>query len=176
MFLETASLGTGEFGKVVAVKSLLDGAEFAVKMTAEGRQLDDAQVKRLLLEAQVMRLIASECPSALHYHGSWVESMTYRNETIYRLYMQMELCGASLADVQRQGRCLSELDLLTILKQVRAAFTHVLCTPGAKCRGRRAITRVARRYASGAPLRGWRAGTRLAVCTSGSVHIWSDCC
>jgi serine/threonine protein kinase len=120
-YREVAMLGKGEFGQVAAAVHLLDGSESAVKMTAAGAQLDDAQAKRALLEAQVSRLVATECPAALHWHGSWVESMAYKNETTYRFFLRMELCGDSLAMMKKRRHSFSEEELTCILRQVRAS-------------------------------------------------------
>lgn len=102
--------------------SLLDGGAAAVKMTSEGAQLDDAQCKRLLLEAHVARLVAAECPTALRFHGSWIESMEFRNETFYRFFMRLELCGSSLAALKQGGHAFTEGELVAILRQVRCAY------------------------------------------------------
>ena len=112
-------LGHGEFGQVVAAVHLLDGSESAVKMTAEGRQLDPPLCKRVLLEAQIMRLVAAECPHALQFCGSWIESMAFRNETFHRLFLRMELCGSSLYTLKRQRHAFSEVELTCILQQAR---------------------------------------------------------
>lgn len=104
---------------MVAAVHLLDGSESAIKMTAEGRQLDPPLCKRVLLEAQIMRLVAAECPHALGFHGSWIESMTFKNETFYRFFLRMELCGSSLHTLLRQRHSFTEQELTCILQQVR---------------------------------------------------------
>ena len=103
----------------MTVTHLLDGSQSAVKMTAEGRQLDDAAWKRLLLEAQIARKVAAQTAAALHFHGSWIESMTFKNEKYHRFYVRTELCAASLAALKQQGHSFNETALSSILTQVR---------------------------------------------------------
>lgn len=113
-----ASLGHGEFGSVVHVRHLLDRGESAIKMTAEGKQLSDADAKRCLFEAQVMQLVCNACPSALQHYDTWIESMAFKNEKFHRIFLRMELCGRNLASLKKHGHHFNEQTLQQILNQV----------------------------------------------------------
>lgn len=117
---EIAVLGQGAFGKVAHVRSLVDGGEYAVKMTTESRELNDAEVKRVLFEGQLMRQLFADksVPGApLEFHGMWIESMQINNQQRFRLYMRMELCKRNLASMLRQHR-FSEQELVDVIKSV----------------------------------------------------------
>jgi hypothetical protein len=97
---------------------LLDLGESAIKMTAEGQHIDDAGWVRILLEGQLLRLVAAECPEALQFYGSWIESMAFKKPTAYRCFLRTELCGSSLAALKRSGHTFTEAMLRCILNQV----------------------------------------------------------
>lgn len=131
-FQEMRLLGQGSFGSVAHVRSLLDGGEYAVKMTAEGRNMLDADVKRVLLEGQLLRHLAADSSgdlkrSAVTFYGMWIESMMFKNQLHYRMYLQMELCTCSLRTMQVDNYKFSEEQLVAILKSV--CSTSAAATP-----------------------------------------------
>ena len=89
-------------------------------MTTDHRELNDAEVKRLFFEAQLMGTLArhkSVTPSVLSWGGMWVESMVLKNQQRYRVYMCMELCQGNLASKLEHHR-FSEQELVDIIKGV----------------------------------------------------------
>jgi serine/threonine protein kinase len=127
LYREVAVLGQGAFGKVTHVRSLLDHAEYAVKMTTDDQELTDADVKRVFLEAQLMRQIYYERSSggvhsaAVEYHGMWIEKMEYKNQQRYRVFLRMELCKRNLASMLEDHR-FSEQELIDIIKSVSVSI------------------------------------------------------
>lgn len=111
------------------MRHLLDRGESAIKMTAEGRQLSDAEAKRVLFEAQVMQLVSSACPAALRHYDTWIESMVFKNEKFHRFFLRMELCGDSLASLKKHGHNFDEQTLQLILNRVRSSemVAHSVC-------------------------------------------------
>ena len=118
IYEELGRLGQGEFGTVVRVRNRVDFSESAVKMTAVGRQLSDAEVKRCLFEAQLMVRVFSTCPAALQMHEIWFETMDFKNKSLVRAYTRMELCGESLGALRGRGFAFDERTLQNILNQV----------------------------------------------------------
>lgn len=113
-------IGSGAFGSVARVQQYVDGVESAVKATEQGKDLSDADVKRALLEGQLLgRLANSDVKSAaLSYHGCWIESMQFKHRTLYRIYTRMELCECSLRKLQVERHTFSEQELVSVINQV----------------------------------------------------------
>jgi hypothetical protein len=148
-FHEMSVLGQGSFGSVAHVRSLLDGGEFAVKSTAEGRALTDSDVKRVLLEGQLLRHLAADggCESTLQFYGMWIESMMFKNQMHYRIYLQMELCSCSLRTMQVNNYRFAEAEIVAVINGVRTrtpcdmrdpSMSHripaILCSDRCVCR------------------------------------------
>jgi hypothetical protein len=100
---------------------MLDGGEYAVKMTPADAPLAYAAVKRALFEGQIMRRVASACPSAVQYYDMWVEKLVYKNQVIHQVFIRMELCGQSLQALFEDGACISEDQVWHMLEQVHAS-------------------------------------------------------
>ncbi|NJR42718.1 MAG: hypothetical protein HC767_08670 [Akkermansiaceae bacterium] len=119
-YQEVAVLGQGDFGKVTHVRSLTDGGEYAVKMTTDSRELHDAELKRVVFEAQLMRQLFHERSvpgAALEYHGMWMESMMFKHQQRFRVFIRMELCKQNLASMLKHHRFL-EQELVDIIRSV----------------------------------------------------------
>lgn len=127
-FHEVGVIGSGAFGSVAHVQNFIDGAEFAVKATQEGRDLEDADVKRALLEGQLLRRLANSDvkSAALGYGECWMESMQYKNKTLHRIYTSMELCQCSLRTLQVDRHNFSEQELISVINQV--SFVRAFAT------------------------------------------------
>eukprot|EP01062_Namystynia_karyoxenos_P019811 TRINITY_DN17479_c0_g1_i1.p1 TRINITY_DN17479_c0_g1~~TRINITY_DN17479_c0_g1_i1.p1 ORF type:complete len:669 (+),score=138.54 TRINITY_DN17479_c0_g1_i1:106-2007(+) len=88
-FLVLGELGKGHFGKVVHVRSRLQGGERAVKIT-ETLITGERDRERRLLEARALGCCSS--PYVVRYYSCWIEEA--------RLYLETEYCpGGALADV-----------------------------------------------------------------------------
>lgn len=121
-FHEVGIIGSGAFGSVAHSLNYVDGSEMAIKATQEGRELADADVKRALLEAQLLRRLANSDAkgNALGYYECWMESMKYKNRLLYRIYTSMELCHCSLRKLQVDRHTFSEQELTSVITQVRS--------------------------------------------------------
>lgn len=119
-FEEVGLLGEGDFGKVLHVRSKTDRQPYAVKMTTDHRELNDAEVKRLFFEGQLMATLArhkSVTPAVLGWGDMWMESMVLKNQQRYRVYMCMELCQGNLASKLGHHK-FSEQELVDIIRAV----------------------------------------------------------
>eukprot|EP00892_Ulva_mutabilis_P010712 jgi/Ulvmu1/8012/UM004_0248.1 len=123
-FHEAGMIGSGAFGSVAHVRSYVDGVESAVKATGQEKDLSDADVKRALLEGQLLgRLANSDAKSAaLAYYGCWIESMQFKHRTLYRIFTQMELCECSLRNLQVERYKFSEAELVAVINQVASVL------------------------------------------------------
>ena len=104
------------------MKSYTGAGNHAMKMTKLGQRLTDHEMKSFMLESQIMRLLneSSNTPAVLRWSDMWVEEMAYLNETLFRLYMQIELCSGSLQSELESKSTFSEQDLVTVINHVRS--------------------------------------------------------
>lgn len=124
---ELGELGQGRYGVVMHVRCKLDRTESAVKTTAEGQRLSDAELRGCLLEAQIMGRVSRACPAALQLHATWVEAMKFKGEVLQRVFMRTELCGESLGAMATRWFAFDERTLQLILTQVRSRLTWACC-------------------------------------------------
>eukprot|EP00873_Tetraselmis_striata_P036344 jgi/Tetstr1/456608/TSEL_043311.t1 len=118
-FKEMGLLGSGSFSKVYRVKHRLDGCEYAVKRTA--KELYTASEKTTAIqEIQALAAVGSH-PNIVRYFGAWMEPSGDGEH----LFIQLEVCGKSLADQLAAGHVFSETHLMDIMKQIAGALRHL---------------------------------------------------
>lgn len=115
------AIGSGSFGTVHKVKSRLDGLLYAVKST-RARSKGKAHRERMLAEVFALATLSAEHSRLDHegarhvvrYYQAWIEDE--------RLYIQTELCDASLEKFLRQCGSLDPNAVFAFLRQLLLAL------------------------------------------------------
>ena len=122
-FQEVRVIGQGIHGTVFLVRHRLDGVQYAVKVSQEGRLATGAGRSRLQEEVWALAALGRRGRGVVAYYSSWVEGG--------RLYIQTEWCnGGSLeeqiAGRRRQGQeGVGEEQLLQVLDQVAGGLARM---------------------------------------------------
>jgi wee1-like protein kinase len=114
-FRNLSTLGSGSYGRVYRCQHRLDGSLYAVKecgaaITTPGK------LREQLTEPQAMRAAGSH-PCLVQYFGSWIENQ--------RTYIQMELCGSSVAKLAKRGLRFSDAQLRRLHDDMTDALAHL---------------------------------------------------
>jgi len=120
-FKEVGMLGQGSFSKVFRVRHRLDGREYAVKRTIKEVPRQSPEFLQFLQEVQVLANVPPH-PGIVRYFSSWTEAGIDGGE---RLFMQLELCSATLGLHAAMGERVPEADLIEVVRQVASALAHL---------------------------------------------------
>jgi wee1-like protein kinase len=115
-FYNFQEIGRGSFGRVYRCVRRIDLCPYAVKEVA-GRFRTERDKERALREIYALATQGDNV-HVVRYYNAW--------EQDDRLYIQMELCSGTLAQLRRRGGPLGEAALLDVLVQLGAglAFMH----------------------------------------------------
>jgi len=120
-FKELGMLGQGSFSKVFRVRHRLDGKEYALKRTIKEVVRQGPEFLQFLQEVQVLSNVPPH-PGIVRYYSSWTEAGMDGGE---RLFMQLELCSATLSLHAMVGNKVEEADMIEIARQVATALAHL---------------------------------------------------
>ncbi|XP_057965795.1 wee1-like protein kinase [Malania oleifera] len=113
-FHEIEQIGDGNFSRVFKVLKRIDGCMYAVKHST--RQLyQETDRRKALMEVQALAALGNH-ENIVAYYNSWFE-----NE---QLYIQMELCGHSLA-IRKSTPLLMEGEVLRVMHQIAKALQFI---------------------------------------------------
>eukprot|EP00045_Choanoeca_perplexa_P018495 m.292981 g.292981 ORF g.292981 m.292981 type:complete len:615 (-) comp17868_c0_seq1:55-1899(-) len=135
-FTELDHLGRGGFGSVVKARSIIDGGEYAIKKIPLAKSLGSKVLR------EVTTLARLNHPRIVRYHTAWFEkgpgshassaeldegseNPAYLPGPVVTLYIQMELCQATLFDYLRARKQVEPRVSLSIFHQLLEAVGYV---------------------------------------------------
>eukprot|EP00878_Enallax_costatus_P019821 GHUV01020925.1.p1 GENE.GHUV01020925.1~~GHUV01020925.1.p1 ORF type:complete len:507 (+),score=117.83 GHUV01020925.1:233-1753(+) len=120
-FRQVKELGKGGFSIVFRGTHRIDGCEYALKRT-KSPVSDNKERNAWLQEVQALAAVGAH-PNIVQYYSAWAEPDMQGDQ----LYIQMELCGDSLAAATRlrDKQPWREPELMCLLKQMASALEHM---------------------------------------------------
>uniref|UniRef100_A0A383VK33 Protein kinase domain-containing protein n=1 Tax=Tetradesmus obliquus TaxID=3088 RepID=A0A383VK33_TETOB len=120
-FRQVKELGKGGFSIVFRGTHRIDGCEYALKRT-KSPVSDNKERNAWLQEVQALAAVGAH-PNIVQYYSAWAEPDMQGDH----LYIQMELCGDSLAAATklRDKQPWRETELMGLLKQMASALDHM---------------------------------------------------
>ncbi|KAF6266132.1 wee1 kinase-like protein [Scenedesmus sp. NREL 46B-D3] len=120
-FRQVKELGKGGFSIVFRGTHRIDGCEYALKRT-KSPVSDNKERNAWLQEVQALAAVGAH-PNIVQYYSAWAEPDMQGDH----LYIQMELCGDSLAAATklRDKQPWREMEVMGLLKQMASALDHM---------------------------------------------------